>query len=255
MSASAVPAERPNAETPAAMTEVEIAEIIVAFASAAARGKAAGFDAIEIHGANTYLLQQFVSPHSNRREDAWGLDRLSFPMAVTDAVLSAVGPFYPVGYRFSPEEIETPGIRITDTEALIEALISMPLAYLHLSLRDYRQPSQVGDYEEPTLKRVLRKIDGRLPLMVAGLIVSTADAEEALSWGTELLSLARMAIMEPEWPMKAMTGEPMRTVVPARDAGKALTLPEGMEQRIYSVPGWFPVEAGSVASEKLKVKS
>ncbi|MBE0643830.1 MAG: NADH-dependent flavin oxidoreductase, partial [Bacteroidetes bacterium] len=89
LSASAVPAERPGADIPRAMTEEEILACIDAFADATRRAIAAGYDGVEIHGANTYLLQQFFSPHSNRRDDAWGgtlEKRMRFPLAVARAV-------------------------------------------------------------------------------------------------------------------------------------------------------------------------
>ena len=72
VSASAVAAKRPDAETPRAMSEEEIVETIQAFGKATRRAIESGFDGIELHGANTYLIQQFFSPHSNRREDQWG---------------------------------------------------------------------------------------------------------------------------------------------------------------------------------------
>ncbi len=93
ISASAVPAERENAAVPREMTEADVERVIEAFAEATRRAIEAGFDGVEIHGANTYLIQQFFSPHSNRREDKWGgtlTKRLSFPLAVVDRVRAAV---------------------------------------------------------------------------------------------------------------------------------------------------------------------
>ncbi|MEZ4637868.1 MAG: hypothetical protein R2856_23405 [Caldilineaceae bacterium] len=104
-SASDIPAERPNALQPRPMSQDEIMGSVAAFAAAARRAVQAGFDGVEIHGANTYLLQQFFSPHSNRREDDWGGDlqrRMRFPLAVARAVRRAVGDNVVVGYRFSP---------------------------------------------------------------------------------------------------------------------------------------------------------
>lgn len=241
VSASAIPAERPNATTPRALEEAEIEELIGAFADAAARAKRAGFQGIEIHGANTYLLQQFVSPNSNRRDDGWGQDRLAFPLAVTDAVLEAVRPGYPVGYRFSPEETETPGIRWPHTEALIEALCRRPLAWLHVSLNDYRRTSLVGDFDEPVLSKVAAAIKGRLPLMGVGRVRSLDDARAVLAMGCDLVALGRMAITEPEWPLRAKAGDQVRTSVP-EEAASVLTLPAGLTRKIYSVVGWFEVE-------------
>ncbi|PWG67698.1 NADH-dependent flavin oxidoreductase, partial [Enterobacter mori] len=83
----------------------------------------AGFDGVEIHGANHYLIHQFVSPYYNRRNDEWGEDRLKFASLVVDEVTETVKKYgnkdFIVGYRFSPEEAESPGISMEITETLI----------------------------------------------------------------------------------------------------------------------------------------
>ncbi|MFZ4509216.1 MAG: NADH-dependent flavin oxidoreductase [Fimbriimonas sp.] len=242
LSASAIPAERPNAETPDAMTEEEIELTIQAFADAAVRAREAGFDGVEIHGANTYLLQQYVSPHSNRRTDQWS-EPLAFPLAITQTVLAAVGPDFAVGYRFSPEEIETPGIRWPLTETLIEALSGLPLAWLHLSVRDFRAGSLVGDFDEPTTQRVARVINGRVPLISVGSVRTEADAEALLALGADLVAIGRCAISEPRWPSVVLAGETPRTKVPHSGAQESLVLPKGLADKIYATPGWFEVES------------
>lgn len=248
LSASDIPIERPNAETPRAMTEDEIQTMIRAFADAARRGRDAGFDGIEIHGANTYLLQQFVSPHSNRRNDVWGQDRLKFSREVVAAVLEAVGPGYPVGYRFSPEEKETPGIRLPDTLGLIDMLCQFPLAWLHISLSDFRQTSLVGDYTEPTLELVARAIAGRLPLIGVGSIKTREDADACLELGADLVAVGRAAIIEPDWPTAIREGHPRRQKFPKENAERDLVLPAGLVNRVLNAPGWFEVEEEAVAT-------
>ncbi|OIM02748.1 NADH-dependent flavin oxidoreductase, partial [Oenococcus oeni] len=141
VSASAVAAERPNAETPRELTNPEIEQIIDDFGEATRRAIQAGFDGIELHGANTYLLQQFFSPHSNRRTDKWGGNvqkRMTFALEVIKRVHSVVTQYakepFIVGYRISPEEIETPGIRLADTMQFIDVLADQPIDYLHISM-------------------------------------------------------------------------------------------------------------------------
>ena len=118
ISASPVAALRDNAETPLEMTEAQIESMIENFGNAVRRAILAGFDGVEIHGANTYLIQQFFSPHSNRRNDKWGgtiEKRTTFPLAILEKVkqvaLSHEKTDFIIGYRFSPEELEEPGIR------------------------------------------------------------------------------------------------------------------------------------------------
>lgn len=238
---SPIPSERPNAETPREMTEAEILDIIESFGSAAARAKRAGFDAVEIHGANTYLLQQFVSPHSNRRTDRWGLDRLLFPRSVVESVRSHVGPDYPVGYRFSPEEIETPGIRWADTAALIEMLCGQGLAWLHVSLRDFRMSSLNGEFEEPTLARMRMAIAGRTSLIGVGAVKCRQDAEEALQH-CDLIAVGRASITDPHFVDKIRQWETPNLLVPREGAAEKLTIPQGLADKIYATEGWFPLE-------------
>lgn len=122
ISASPIAALRPDAVPPREMTHAQINQMIEDFGEATRRAIEAGFDGIEIHGANTYLLQQFFSPHSNRREDTWGGSRekrTRFPIEVLTKVQHVVAEneasHFIIGYRFSPEEIEEPGIRFEDT--------------------------------------------------------------------------------------------------------------------------------------------
>ena len=129
VSASSVAAERPNAEVPRELTGDEIDQIITDFGEATRRAIQAGFDGVELHGANTYLLQQFFSPHSNRRTDKWGGDvdgRMSFALAVIKRCHEVIKQYadrpFILGYRLSPEEIETPGIRLADTLHLVDVL-------------------------------------------------------------------------------------------------------------------------------------
>lgn len=241
VSASEVAAETPGSELPRALEDREIEELIAAFGAAAARGKAAGFDAIEIHGANTYLLQQFVSPHSNRRSDRWGQDRLLFSERVCKAVLDAVGPETPVGYRFSPEEPETPGIRLADTFRLIDRLLDLPLAFLHASLRAWDQPS-LHDAGTPVLATLAERIGGRKPLVGVGSVRTVEDAEGALALGADLVALGRAAITDPEWPRQVQRNDPLRLNVPLHEAAEKLTIPKGLEAKIFATPGWFPME-------------
>lgn len=236
VSASAIPLSREGAPIPRALTEPEILEIIDAFGQATRRAAEAGFDGVEIHGANTYLLQQFVSPHSNRREDAWGQDRLKFSKGVVEAVLANAPEGFIVGYRFSPEEPDTPGLRMADTEALIEALVATKIDYLHISLRDYRQGSLHNEFEGPTLDHVAKVIAGRKAFMGVGSVKTREDAENVLAAGADLVALGRIEISDPEWPRHP---DSPNTKVPYGDFAKTLTLPTELANRIDAAKGWF----------------
>jgi 2,4-dienoyl-CoA reductase-like NADH-dependent reductase (Old Yellow Enzyme family) len=242
VSASAIPADREGAPVPRELTTPEIEELVDSFAAAAVRARTAGFDGVEIHGANTYLLQQFVSPHSNRREDAWGQYRLKFPLAVTDAILAAV-PGFSVGYRFSPEEPETPGIRIEQTLELVDELVQRPLDFLHVSLRTFDQASMHASYSDSTLTHLVRHLDDRMPLIGVGGVKSAEDVEAVLARGASLVAIGRVGISDPEFPKQTRDHQPVRTKIPAGNFRELLTLPAGLAAKIEAVPGWFEREA------------
>ncbi|MFJ1703865.1 alkene reductase [Kitasatospora sp. NPDC088346] len=123
--------------TPKELDEAEIRQTVEDFAAAARGAVAAGFDGVEVHGANGYLIHQFLAPNTNRRTDGWGGDtegRIRFAVEVTTAVAEAIGG-HRVGLRISPgnpfNDIaeDTPG---EVYEALLERIAGLDLAYLHL---------------------------------------------------------------------------------------------------------------------------
>ncbi len=242
LSASAIPTERPNAAMPSAMTLDEIETIIQAFGDAARRAEKAGYDAVEIHGANTYLLQQFVSPGSNQREDEYGQDRLLFAARVSERVLASVSEGFPVGYRFSPEEVENPGITFAETEALIERLCDYPLAFLHVSLGKYNGTSLRGEFENPIVTRIARVLNGRIPLIGVGSVKTLEDARGCLELGADLVAVGRAAITDPDWAGKVLRGETPSIKFPREGAAEKLVLPEGLVNRVLGAPGWFEME-------------
>jgi len=122
---------------PRELSDAEIEATISDFADAARKAIEAGFDGVEIHGANGYLVHQFLSPYSNRRADAWGdgvEGRIRFAVRVADAVAAAIGGDK-VGIRLSPGGVYN-DMQEDDIEAtyrvLTAALVPLGLAYLHI---------------------------------------------------------------------------------------------------------------------------
>lgn len=249
VSASDVPALRPNAEKPRPLTEVEIDNIITSFYETTRRAIEAGFDGVELHGANTYLLQQFFSPHSNKRTDHWGGDlegRMAFPLAVIDAVQKAVRDYgkedFIIGYRLSPEEIEEPGITIDDTLNYVNILCTKKLTYLNLSLSKYDQTSWRDETDQiPVGKRILDMIGDRVPILGVGGIDSVLNAEDARNLGYSMVQLGKSIIMNPDWVKRAEEGQALRETLNPKDA-KKLFIPKPMLAKIQGNPGWFPIE-------------
>ncbi|RKQ34578.1 NADH-dependent flavin oxidoreductase [Oceanobacillus halophilus] len=249
--ASDIPAVRGAAPgiVPRELTTEEVDEIIEAFGEATRRAIEAGFDGVEIHGANGYLIQQFFSPHSNRRSDRFGGDvekRMTFPLAVIDKVQHVVkeytkNPFI-VGYRFSPEEPETPGITMGDTLKLVDVLADKKLDYLHVSLQDFwSKARREADTSKTRIKLLLEKINNRIPLIGVGSIYTADDAESAISTGVDLLALGRELVIDPEWVQKIEAGNEtdIKTSLDL-NGQEALDMPDAFWKVITSVPGWFP---------------
>lgn len=214
-SASPVAALRPNAEVPRELTEAEIEELIADFGQATRRAIEAGFDGVELHGANTYLLQQFFSPHSNRREDKWGGSlekRMAFPLAVIKEARKAIDQSgktdFILGYRLSPEEIEEPGIRIEDTLKFVDVLADQQIDYLHISMGSYKRTSLNNkDDHEMLNEKILKVLNGRLPLLEVGSIARPEEADDALKHGASFAVLGRELIREPQWIEKVLSGD------------------------------------------------
>lgn len=221
ISASAVAALRPNAPVPTEMTHREILDMIDLFADAVRRAIRAGFDGVELHGANTYLLQQFFSPHSNRRQDAWGGSRekrAKFPIEVVKAAKRVIAEEgaenFVLGYRFSPEELEEPGIRFEDTMYLLNTLAEYDLDYFHFSMGIYTRNSivDVNDPEMLITKFLAQRSEklAQIPVIGVGGILQKEDAEGALEAGYDLLAVAKGFLVEPDWAGVIAKGEVAR---------------------------------------------
>ena len=213
VSASAVAATFPaDSQEPRALSAAEIDDIIAAFGDATRRAIAAGFDGVELHGANTYLLQQFFSPNSNRRTDKWGTDRMAFAKAVIASAHAAIDQYadrpFLLGYRISPEEIETPGIRLADSLAFVDMLGDSVVDYVHVSMGSAHRTSlnDKSDHE-PILTKISRQLAGRKPLMGVGSVETPQDAEAVLALGTDLVAMGREMIREPLWVQKVAAGD------------------------------------------------
>lgn len=249
VSASDVQSERNSAKAPRALTGEEVEEIIAAFGETTRRAIEAGFDGVEIHGANGYLIQQFFSPHSNRRDDKWGGSlekRMTFPLAVVDEVKRVTAkhakePFI-VGYRFSPEEPEEPGITMADTLALIETLAEKDLDYLHVSLSDFwSKPRRGVDDDRSRMEIIHERVGGKVPVIGVGSLYSADDVIKAFEIGVPLLALGRELIIDPDWVEKVETGRE-NEIETKLDTGaqKRLVVPDPLWQAIVNTPGWFP---------------
>ena len=166
----------------------DILKIINDFAYATELSIKAGFDGIEIHGANNYLLQQFYSGYYNKRTDEWGGSlekRMRFPLEVVDACCKIRDkynkPEFIIGYRLSPEEPFENGITMTETLALVRALVKKPIQYIHVSQKNFFQKTRRGEgIGVERLKVIHQETRGKVALIGVGGLYSYNDFNKAL---------------------------------------------------------------------------
>ena len=156
-------------------TAEEVEALIASYAQAADLALRAGFDGVEIHGTNGYLIQQFYSVQSNRRND------------------------FIIGYRFSPEEPGDDGLTMTETGALIDALVQKPLQYLHVSLWEFdKKIRRGGDTAQTRMQFIHERINGKLPLIGVGNLFTADQILAAYETGwAEFIALGKTVMINP----------------------------------------------------------
>lgn len=208
-----------------AATLGDIDAIIASFARAAADAKRVGFDGIELHGAHGYLLDQFFWSATNRRLDGYGGSlkaRTRLSQEVVAAVRDAVGPDFPVVFRYSQWKGTDYTATLADTgaelEELLDPLVAAGIDAFHVSTRRYWLPAFEGDSR--TLSGWTKAITG-LPTITLGSVgvaapflggenadtLSLAPLLELYERGEfDLIAVGRAALSEPAWPSKVREG-------------------------------------------------
>ena len=186
------------------LTDKDIKRIIEDFARATEISIKAGYDGIEIHGANNYLLQQFYSGYYNKRTDEWGGNlqkRMKFPLEVVDACIKIREkynkPEFIIGYRLSPEEPFDDGITMTETLALVKELMKRPLQFIHVSQSKFFQEARRGEGAgTPRLKLIHDELKGKMALIGVGGLFSYDDLSKALDSGyADFIGVARALML------------------------------------------------------------
>jgi 2,4-dienoyl-CoA reductase-like NADH-dependent reductase (Old Yellow Enzyme family) len=257
---SAVASLRPGARTPRAMTSDEVENLIASFREAASLARKAGFDGVEIHGANHYAVHQFFSPRANHRTDKWGgtlSKRMTFPLAVAQAVRGALGPELIAGFRVTPFEAEADGYTLEDAKQLCNELARLNLDYISVSLDDYRMSrparetrvyngpvEEVDAPAENPITAFARVIAGRSAVMASGGIKTCVDAEGAIKLGADLVAVGRAVVVDPEWLAKVRSNSEASILAGLPkdefEIAKTLSIPPRMVEYLLSRPGWIP---------------
>jgi 2,4-dienoyl-CoA reductase-like NADH-dependent reductase (Old Yellow Enzyme family) len=201
------PVDGVAAWTPSTMSVSDVDTIVGAFAESARVAVRAGFDAVEIHAAHGYLLDEFLWPVTNRRTDAYGADRSAFPAEVVRAVRASIPSTTPVIVRFSQFKERDYDARIASSPGELESLLG-PLAdagadVLHASQRRFWDPAFPGS--PLNLAGWARKLTG-LPSITVGSVGLTGDFPElprllaGLSTGEyDLVAAGRILLANPSW--------------------------------------------------------
>lgn len=220
------------------MTQAMIDEVVEGFADAAARAERAGLDGVEVHGAHSYLVHSFLSPLTNRRDDAYGEDRLRFAREVLRAIRSATGSGFAVGIRIVGSEGVEGGIEPPDAIRIREALEDEGLVdFVDVSMGGYHALGKlVGAMHEPlgyelaTSEPVTR--GARVPTIVTGRVTTLAQAEAILAARTaDLVSMVRATLADPELVAKTLAGR-------AEEVRPCIACNEGCVGRLFDLrPG------------------
>ncbi|MCW5828728.1 MAG: NADH:flavin oxidoreductase [Deltaproteobacteria bacterium] len=222
---SAVPAKGMHAsaggpmEMPEAMTEAQIEESLQGFTDSSRKAKASGMDCVEIHGAHGYLIHQFYYSDSNTRTDRWGgmiENRIRFPVELVRRVRAAVGPDYPVLYRFSEFRVDDLKYSHPETldifRALVPALEKAGVDVFHVSTYDAFKPFH--DTGKPLLAHV-REMTKKPLVGVGKLGEDPARARELVRSGlAELAALGKPMLANADWANRVRTGQPLTPFEP-----------------------------------------
>ncbi|MFH1651963.1 MAG: FAD-dependent oxidoreductase [Chloroflexota bacterium] len=212
-----MPIFKANNMIPEALTFEDVIQTIQDFGNAARRVQAAGYDMVEVHGAHGFLINNFLSPITNRREDRFGGSpekRMNFLLEIIDDVRKKVGPDFPVCVRLSGSEYEKDGYDIDFTIALARELEKRGVNALHLSGGNHHRrfntnspmsiPTGWNVWAAEAVKKAVK-----IPVMASGSITTPELAEDILASGkADFITLGRPLFADPAWTKKAQEGRP-----------------------------------------------
>lgn len=193
-------AKRPWDKTSSLMTEEDFTRIEEAFAAAAVRAKEAGYDGVELHVAHGYLLNQFLSPLTNFREDEYGKDRIKYPLEVFSAIKKAVGD-YPVAVRVGGIETIAGGTTIEEgVDAALRfekagaCLLDMTGGMTGYVRKGVEEPGWFGDLSAAVKEKA------SVPVMLTGGVKTKEEADKLLEENkADLIGIGRAFLQNPHW--------------------------------------------------------
>ncbi|MFQ6067159.1 MAG: tRNA-dihydrouridine synthase, partial [bacterium] len=201
-------------EIPKEATIEEIREVVEAFGEGARRAKEAGFDAVEIHGTHGYIINEFLSPYSNKREDEYGKDfegRLRLAWEVLQRIKEKAGSEFPVIYRINGDECVEGGLTLEVTKRIAKRLQEAGADAFHVtagvgesnynSVQPMAMPRGCKAHLAAGVKEVVS-----VPIINAGRINHPSIAEEILEQNkADFVAMGRALLCDPEMPNKSLS--------------------------------------------------
>jgi len=222
-SASAVPLDMGNLSNkfsvPKAMTVADIEQVQERFVRTAQLAEQAGFNGVQIHGAHGYLLSQFLSPISNRRQDAWGgpiENRARLLVDIVKAIREVVSAQFAVAVKLNSADFQRGGFSPEDAQQVVRILNDLQVDVVELSGGSYEAPAMQGQARDGrTLAREAYFLEfaqdmmavARMPLMVTGGIRRKVVAEKVIANGLALVGIATALAIDPMLPKHWRSGQ------------------------------------------------
>ena len=197
---------------PTAMTTLNIEQLIQRFADTALQAQKAGFDGVQIHAAHGYLLSQFLSPLTNKRDDEFGgsiENRMRLLIEVIKAVRAQVAPTFAVSVKLNSADFQRGGFDSEDAKAVVEAMNELAVDLVELSGGSYESPAMQGiTADGRKLQREAYFLDfakeiaqvATMPIMTTGGVRRLEVAEQVLAQGIDIVGMGTALAMNPSLP-------------------------------------------------------
>ncbi|OZM55941.1 NADH oxidase [Lottiidibacillus patelloidae] len=211
--------------TPRALTEEEIKDLIKRFGNSARIAKKAGFTGVQIHAAHGYLINQFLSPYHNQRNDQWGgplENRMRFVLEVYHEIREQVGDAFPIGIKLNSADFQRGGFTEEESMEVVKKLSEVGIDLIEISGGNYEQPAMMGSSKKESTKKreayflhYAEKVRTLIntPLVVTGGFRTVSAMNEAIECGAvDMIGIARPFTLIPDLPNKVFNGtyEPLQ---------------------------------------------
>ncbi len=203
-------------ETPRELTTEECGKLVRRFVRAASYAKLAGMDGVELHGAHGYLIDEFLSPYSNKRTDKYGGSfegRLTFLAEIVTGIRKKCGPKFPMSVRLSCDEYVDGGLRLEDSVKIAKALEKLGVSSINVSAGVYESGYAIIEpqgFPEGWKKHLAAEIKRNvsIPVIAVNNIKYPSTAEKYLEEGiSDFVAIGRGQLSDPQWGNKAKEGK------------------------------------------------